>query len=161
MKKHEAAVAALQSQINAAKGAIAKVKSKDADKPPKGGKAVVIAVADLPGVVVDDEQAKKVGEWKHSTTVATYIGQGYVYDLNEGKGEKTITFQPDLPHAGKYEVRLAYTPGTNRATNVPVTVFMPTARRKSASTRRSRRTSTGGSCRSGSTRSRRTGRGSC
>ena len=40
-----------------------------------------------------------------------------------GKGEKTLTFQPELPEAGKYEVWLAYSPGTNRADTVPVTVF--------------------------------------
>ncbi len=42
---------------------------------------------------------------------------------DERKGEKTLTFQPDLPAAGTYEVRLAYTPGSSRAAAVPVTVF--------------------------------------
>ena len=31
-------------------------------------------------------------------------------------------YTPDLPHAGRYEVRLSYSPNPNRATNVPVTV---------------------------------------
>jgi cytochrome c553 len=123
LKEHEAAVAALQAQIKDAKAALAKARTKDADKPPKTGKPTVVALKDLPGVVVDDAEAKKVGEWKASTSVATYIGGGYLHDNNTGKGEKTLTFQPELPRAGKYEVRLAYTPGASRATAVPVTVF--------------------------------------
>ncbi len=31
-------------------------------------------------------------------------------------------YTPDLPRAGKYEVRLSYSPNSNRATNVPVTI---------------------------------------
>ena len=38
---------------------------------------------------------------------------------NAGKGEKTLTFQPELPAAGKYEVRLAYSPGTSRSDDGP------------------------------------------
>src|SRR5262249_6540586 len=53
----------------------------------------------------------------------TYIGRGYSHDLDAGKGEKTLTFQPELPASGQYEVWLAYAPGTNRAAAVPVTVF--------------------------------------
>src|SRR5262249_50018117 len=71
----------------------------------------------------DDTQAKKVGEWKESQATKTYIGRGYLHDLNAGKGEKTLTFQPELPASGRYEVRLAYSHGTSRSAAVPVTVF--------------------------------------
>ena len=40
---------------------------------------------------------------------------GYLHDLDTGKGEKTLTFHPELPKAGKYEVRLAYVPAANRS----------------------------------------------
>src|SRR5262249_57068 len=63
------------------------------------------------------------GAWQHSTHAGTYIGDGYLHDQNSGKGEKTLTFQPDLPGAGRYEVRLAYSHGTTRSEAVPVTVF--------------------------------------
>ncbi|HEX3149957.1 MAG TPA: DUF1553 domain-containing protein [Gemmataceae bacterium] len=110
-QKSDAAVAALQKQIAAAKA--------------KAGPTVakVIAVSEVPGIVVDDEHAKKVGEWQHSKYSGHFIGDGYIHDQNAGKGEKTLTFQPDLPMAGKFEVRLAYDAGANRADNVPVTVF--------------------------------------
>jgi hypothetical protein len=77
----------------------------------------------LPGVIVDDEQAKRVGNWKHSVHSGTYVERGYIHDENANKGSVTLTFQPELPATGRYEVRLAYSPGTSRASNVPVTVF--------------------------------------
>ncbi|MHC5536791.1 DUF1553 domain-containing protein, partial [Singulisphaera rosea] len=82
-----------------------------------------IAESDLPGVVLDDSAARRVGEWKHSRHSPDFIGQGYLHDLDSGKGEKSLTFQPDLPRAGEYEVRLAYSPGSNRASAVPVTIL--------------------------------------
>ena len=112
IREHEKAVAALQ----------AKIKTEKAKSSPaaKGG---VLAVADVPGVVVDDAQAKKVGGWMHSTHAGSYIGAGYVHDQDAGKGEKTLTFQPDALPPGRYEVRLAYSAGTSRSPAVPVHVM--------------------------------------
>ena len=42
---------------------------------------------------------------------------GYTHDNNEGKGQKTITFAPELPASGKYEVWFAYSP--NRKSEHP------------------------------------------
>jgi hypothetical protein len=114
VKRHEAAVASLQSRIKAAKA-----KAPNAAAAAKG----VLAVKDVPGIVVDDAAAMKVGEWMASTFSGSYIGAGYVHDKDAGKGEKSITFQPELPASGRYEVWLAYSPGGNRAAKVPVTVF--------------------------------------
>jgi hypothetical protein len=110
-KKHDQAVEALKKRIAQAKARAGPVAAK------------VIAVAEAPGIVIDDTQAKKVGEWQQSRFSGHYIGDGYTHDQNAGKGEKTLTFQPDLPQAGKYEVWLAYDAGGSRADNVPVTVF--------------------------------------
>ncbi|HEX7446001.1 MAG TPA: DUF1553 domain-containing protein, partial [Pirellulales bacterium] len=104
---HEAQLAALTERINTA----------------HGHRPAVVAAAHLPGVVVDDRDAKQVGAWQRSQFTKAYIGDGYLHDQNAEKGEKTLTFLPQLPQPGRYEVRLAYTAGGNRATNVPVTVF--------------------------------------
>jgi hypothetical protein len=112
LQKHELAVAALRAKLAAAK-------EKAGPRIASG----VLAVKDVPGIVVDDAQAKKVGEWMPSTFNKTYIGDGYIHDKDEGKGEKTLTFQPESVPPGKYEVRFAYSPGGNRATQVPVHVF--------------------------------------
>jgi len=110
VKKHDAQVAALQEKVKAAKA-----------KAP--GASGTLAIKDVPGIVVDDADAKKVGEWMNSTSNATYIGAGYTHDKNERKGEKSITFDPDIATTGKYEVWFAYSPGANRAAKVPVKVF--------------------------------------
>ncbi|MCS6866116.1 MAG: DUF1553 domain-containing protein [Gemmataceae bacterium] len=112
VKKHEAEVAALQAKIAAAKKAAG----------PAAPSAGVLAIRDVPGIVVDDTQAKKVGQWMPSVHSGTYIGTGYVHDLNAGKGEKTLTFQPDTLPPGRYEVRLAYSSGNSRADNVGIVV---------------------------------------
>jgi hypothetical protein len=108
-KEHEAAVAALKEKIKAAKGNF---------KP-----GVPLATNELPGVVVDDTQAKRVGEWVHSQYSKNYIGDGYLHDGNKDKGQKTLTFHPGVLRAGRYEVRLGYVPSSNRATKVGVTIF--------------------------------------
>ena len=77
----------------------------------------------LPGIVVDDTEAKEVGTWKRSTHTKTYIGKGYLSDDNRDKGAMTLTFIPKITEAGRYEVRFAYSPLAGRAENVPVVVF--------------------------------------
>ena len=121
---HEQQIATLQKEIKTAKDAAKALAGKSSE--PKSGhdfQPAVVAASALSGLVVDSAQAKAVGEWKHSQFSKHYIGDGYVHDDLKGKGEKTLTFQPDLKRAGRYEVRFAYQHGTSRATNVPVTVF--------------------------------------
>ena len=115
-QQQEQAVAALKEKIKQSQTELAAL-TKDTQT------AEIVATSAFPGILVDDAQAKKVGEWKDSQHSGRYIGAGYTHDLDQGKGTKTLTFQPALPQAGKYEVRLAYTPGGNRADKVPVTVF--------------------------------------
>jgi hypothetical protein len=120
LKQHADAVAALQERIKLAKAVAAK-SSKGVATEPAG--PAIIAVKDLAGIVVDDEQAKPVGMWKHSQFSKRYIGDGYRHDDNTDGAEKTLTFLPELSQAGRYEIRLAYQHGTSRAEKVPVTVF--------------------------------------
>ena len=117
-QQHEKAVAALQAKIKSAKESANQAVATKATL-----RSGALDAKVLPGVVVDDAQAKRVGEWTASTSTKSFIGDSYVHDSATGKGEKTLTFQPESLRAGKYEVRLAYSPGTNRATNTPVTVF--------------------------------------
>jgi hypothetical protein len=78
--------------------------------------------ARLPGVVVDDLAAVKTGVWGSSASVGGFVGESYLHDADEGKGSKSIRFDVKVPATGRYEVRIAYTPNPNRATNVPVTI---------------------------------------
>ena len=76
----------------------------------------------LPGLVVDDEAAEKTGTWSSSSSVGGFVGTAYLHDDNAQKGDLTATFRVKVPQPGVYEVRFAYTPNANRATNVPITV---------------------------------------
>ena len=117
IEKHDAEVAELKQQLAALK--------KTAVVASRSGKGPItpIAVAELPGIVIDDAQATRVGNWSTSKHVKSYIGDGYLVDDNEGKGEKTLTFQPEFKKGGMYEVRLAYTASSNRASEVPVSIL--------------------------------------
>jgi hypothetical protein len=89
----------------------------------KGGAAgASLGGEKLSGIVVDDVLGKSTGTWTLSHAQSPYIGDGYAHDGNEAKGTKKIRFEVALPKPGRYEVRLAYTPNPNRATNVPVTI---------------------------------------
>ncbi len=121
LKLHEERLAALRKQIDAAQTEAtnaAKLVSSPTTKP-----GMPVAAAELQGIVLDDLEAKVVGVWKKSTFVRSFIGAGYLSDDNSGKGEKTITFTPTIPKAGRYEVRLAYTHADGRATNVRVNIL--------------------------------------
>jgi len=76
----------------------------------------------LRGVAVDDEQADRTGFEAKSSAVGPFVGVGYRHDGGTKDGKQSATYTPDLPKAGKYEVRVSYSPNPNRATNVPVTV---------------------------------------
>ena len=73
-------------------------------------------------VVMDDTQAKKQGTWLPSASIPKFAGQGYLHDNNEAKGEKSVRYQLKTDKAGKFRVRMLYSPNPNRATNVPVTI---------------------------------------
>ena len=97
------------------------LKSGPGNQSGAAGKSV--PVASLDGVVVDDSEAIFVGDWKESEFVRPFVGQGYRHDQTSGQGSKTATFEPKQLESGLYEVRMSYSPHSNRATNVRVRVF--------------------------------------
>ena len=117
LQQHEQKVNALKAQVAELKDNLRDTGSADLRK------RKTIALSDLTGIVVDDSAAQKVGVWKQSTSYAPYIGSGYLSDNNEGKGEKTVTFTPKIPKTGRYEVRIAFNGGPNRAESVTVTIL--------------------------------------
>ncbi|HEY3899872.1 MAG TPA: FAD-dependent oxidoreductase [Chthoniobacter sp.] len=77
----------------------------------------------LDGIVLDDMDGHKTGDWTLGSLRGTQrIGEGYVHDHNEHKGELSVEWTPDIPVAGKYEIIFHFPPNGNRATNVPVTI---------------------------------------
>lgn len=76
----------------------------------------------LSGLVIDDDQAEKQGSWATSASVGGFIGQLYLHDNNGQKGQLSAKYRFDIKQPGMYDVRIAYTPNPNRATNVPITI---------------------------------------
>ncbi len=75
----------------------------------------------LPGQVVDNTQATKTGNWMVSGSVSPFVGVNYLHSRSE-EGVATARFTPNLPAAGTYEVRLAYSADPNRASNARVII---------------------------------------
>ncbi|MCO6456770.1 MAG: FAD-dependent oxidoreductase [Pirellulaceae bacterium] len=91
------------------------------DLPPGAGPKRTIAAGQLPGVAIDDNQARLTGAWLSSSSVSPFVETGYRHDNDEGKGEKSARFETPL-EPGEYEVRLSYSPNPNRSGSVPVAI---------------------------------------
>ena len=83
---------------------------------------VVKDAGTLSGIVLDETDAKLVGEWRYSTHTPPYVGLGYLHDQKQGKGKSSVTYTPNLPEDGVYEVRLSHCYNIRRSTNTPVTI---------------------------------------
>ena len=76
--------------------------------------------ASLPGIVVDDEQAEKTGNWSSTGGLEGYVNDGYIFS---GDATASIRFDFTVKTTGTYEVRLAWRPHENRAKALPVTLL--------------------------------------
>ncbi len=75
----------------------------------------------LPGLVVDDSEARLAGSWTKGENLKPCVHEGYRYaSANSGAAAR---FPIRVGKTGRYEVRLAYQPHENRASNTPVTVI--------------------------------------
>ncbi len=88
----------------------------------KTAKRKSIDAKSLHGIVVDDTQAQRIGDWTESTSIAGFVGKRYIHDGAADKGKKSVIYRPSLPTSGRYEVRISYTIGANRSTHTPVHV---------------------------------------
>ena len=90
--------------------------------PPLPKPPLSIDPAKLPGIVLDDAEAKLTGEWAHSVNFKPYIGRGYLHENRVGNGQASATFQFTVSETGRYELWMAYSAHPTRATNVPVLI---------------------------------------
>ena len=101
------------------------------DMPNRDG---AIAAKSLPGIVLDDAQAKLSGNWSRSTNFQPYIEAGYIFcgekdSKSAGDGNTTATFRLKVPKSGQYQVLIAYSAHATRAKQVPVTISSGTGTR--------------------------------
>ncbi len=92
------------------------------DLPAQVQKKEILSKASLPGIVLDDSDARLTGVWTHSGSASGFVGIDYIHDGNLEKGEKQVVWTLKAPSSGTFDIRLSYSANSNRATNVPVVV---------------------------------------
>lgn len=92
-------------------------------EPKKATQAKHLSASTLPGIVLDNRDAELVGEWVRSQSSPRWVGDEYIHDNHQKTPEKTATYRPEIPAAGRFEVRISYSVGSNRPTNTPITVL--------------------------------------
>ena len=105
---HSSAVTKLQSEINELKPKIA------------GNDRLPVQAKDLPGIVVDNPDAKAIGKWGKSDGIKNRVGSEYL--LSKTSGSKVI-YPVAFPDEGRYEVRITIAQHANRAPKAHVTVL--------------------------------------
>jgi hypothetical protein len=86
-------------------------------------KFIVADPKTLPGIVLDETDAVLKGQWQYSSHTPPYLGIGYLHDQKSDKGEKSVTWAPIFPKAGKYEVRVSHCYNVRRSSTTPVTII--------------------------------------
>jgi len=75
--------------------------------------------AKVAGILLDDEAAQYTGKWlERGGQLGYLVGRGYRTTNEEG----TATFTPNIPEAGRYELRLLYMESGNRSDAVEVII---------------------------------------
>ncbi len=74
--------------------------------------------AELEGIVLDDKDAELSGAWKSGEGLKAYVGDHYLYHGQAGSARARYNFF--IRDSGRYEVRYAYQPHENRASNAPI-----------------------------------------
>ena len=93
------------------------------------GRAGLIDPKSLKGIVLDDAEGEKRGDWLESGSAsARLVGTGYFHDGDAHKGEVSILWRPEIAEAGEYEIIILAPPHPNRATSVPVTIAIGEAK---------------------------------
>ncbi|HEY1082203.1 MAG TPA: FAD-dependent oxidoreductase [Prosthecobacter sp.] len=83
--------------------------------------ASMVRSSKLPGIVMDEQEAERVGHWQGSTYGKPVDGSSR-HDENAEKGAKSVIYTLKVMEPGSYEVRISYASAPNRASNVPVSI---------------------------------------
>ncbi|MEM8954405.1 MAG: DUF1553 domain-containing protein [Verrucomicrobiota bacterium] len=121
---HEEKIKSLQNQLKTTKSQLAK------HGVGAGGTEKAVLLAALPGIVLDNTDAKLVGEWSDSVHSPRFVADGYLHDERTDKGKKSVTWRPHLKEARTYNIFLSYSSGKQRSAEVPVTVSHANGRSK-------------------------------
>ena len=76
--------------------------------------------AKLPGLILDDRQAKVNGKWQGGGSLKGFVGYGYRYAAADS--DATALYRFKAPAAGEFDIRIASQPHPNRAKRAMVNV---------------------------------------
>ncbi len=76
----------------------------------------------LPGIVLDEEDAEFIGKWRNSTSVSPFVGLYYAHEVEAGSGDTKAIYTPRTPKSGTYEVLVNYTAHPNRCHEAKYTI---------------------------------------
>ncbi|MCA8983613.1 MAG: FAD-dependent oxidoreductase [Planctomycetaceae bacterium] len=85
------------------------------ETPPPAVASEYVAAATLKGIVIDDRQAEKTGNWTEGAGLKPLIEDNYLY----GQGG-TVVFRFTVPKSGVHEVRFATGAHENRTASLPI-----------------------------------------
>ncbi|MCB1230531.1 MAG: DUF1553 domain-containing protein [Verrucomicrobiae bacterium] len=77
----------------------------------------------LRGIVLDNSEAERTGEWTESTSNHRFAGDDYLFCSGAGGDTSYAVFRMRVPEDGRYEVRVAYSTGSNRVSDASITVW--------------------------------------
>ena len=78
-----------------------------------------VQAKDLPGIVVDNPDAKVSGKWSDSRGVTNHVGSEYLFTRTRSS---KVVYPVKFPREGKYEVRITIAQHSNRSSRTLVTV---------------------------------------
>lgn len=78
--------------------------------------------ASLDGIIVDDRQADREGQWSDGSSGRRYVGYGYQYSPGGSGAKATFTLKVEQP--GNYRIGVRSAPFDNRSTDAPVEVHV-------------------------------------
>lgn len=79
---------------------------------------IMLSSKNMKGILIDDVDAKKTGNWTAGTGLKQYFDKGYLYAAHDSNS--TIRFEFQIPKNGRYDFRIAYQSHENRGDKVNV-----------------------------------------
>jgi len=74
----------------------------------------------MAGIIIDDEDAELIGDWKKGEGLKPYVGNHYSFSSAKGASAR---FAFAVKQSGRYEVRAYWQPHENRGKSVPVSIL--------------------------------------
>jgi uncharacterized lipoprotein YddW (UPF0748 family) len=79
------------------------------------------AISTRDEIIVDNHDAEMAGPWK-SGRFGKFVAEDYLF-IENGTGSNFVSFHPQLPQSGEYDIYEWHVAGTNRCTRTPCSII--------------------------------------